>query len=557
MTTSSPLSERWPRLLELTWYDALDEAIERLGAEHTAFVFEGPDWASSLTLGQWRTATLLASAALAALGARPGDCVAALGPGGPMWPIVQLACSHLGTILVPINSRYRHDEMVHVLRMSEPVVVIAAERVHTVDTLALLQRAAHHADVAPRFVALSSADVALGAHSAPTVQPAGDAVLTWDEFLSLGAQSPVPVAATDAAASVLVQFTSGTTAFAKGALLSAGATLGATYHLAQRMGLTHEDRCFSTQPFYHVGGSVATTLMPLGIGCTMVAPERYTVEETFRIIPKHRCTARTGQAAMYWMELGHERFSPEIFATVSKGWAGGTYELLKLIVDRMGITGLTQVYGMTEVAATTTVPPFDAPEPERLGTCGRPLPDLEVGILGEDGVDTAPSAGPGEVCIRGWSLMNGYLGDVAATAATVDDDGWLHSGDLGRLDADGNLLIVDRLKDMIKPGGENVSPAEVERVISTLSGVIQVSVVGVPDERLGEVPVAFVEVRPGSEQTGDAIIASCAAEMASFKVPRQVHFVTEWPMTESGKIQKPALRERAAGDRTSIIGATG
>src|SRR5262249_23053027 len=145
---------------------------------------------------------------------------------------------------------------------------------------------------------------------------------------------------------------------------------------------------------------------------------------------------------------------------------------------------------------------------------------------------------PGEICIRGWSLMVGYFRDPDATAATIDADGWLHTGDLGKLDAFGNLVVIDRLKDMIKPGGENVSPAEGERVIGALPAVVQVSVVGMADERLGEVPVAFVQLRPGSSLTEARIIDTCAAEMASFKVPRRVVFVTEWPLTESGKIQK-------------------
>ncbi len=356
---------------------------------------------------------------------------------------------------------------------------------------------------------------------------------------------------------MLLQFTSGTTAFPKGALLASGPTLGTALHLGLRMGLTADDRFYSTQPFYHVGGSVATTLMPLSIGCTSVVPERYTVEETFRIVAKHRCTARTGQAAMYWMELAHPDFSADIFASVDKGWAGGTSELRRMIVERMGITGLTTVYGMTEVGATTTVPAHDAPLRVRIETCGPPLPELEVGIALEDGSKVTTPGALGEICIRGWSLMVGYLGDQAATSATIDEDGWLHSGDLGSLDADGNLTIVDRLKDMIKPGGENVSPAEVERVIEGIEDVVQVSVVGMPDERLGEVPAAFVQLRAGTGLSGQDIVEVCAAEMASFKVPRRVILVDEWPLTESGKIQKHVLRARLAGTATSLIGKTG
>jgi acyl-CoA synthetase (AMP-forming)/AMP-acid ligase II len=223
----------------------------------------------------------------------------------------------------------------------------------------------------------------------------------------------------------------------------------------------------------------------------------------------------------------------------------------------MGITGLTTVYGMTEVGATTTVPPHDAPLRVRVETCGPPLPGLEVAIALEDGSTVTTPGALGEICIRGWSMMVGYLGDAAATSATIDADGWLHSGDLGSLDADGNLTIVDRLKDMIKPGGENVSPAEVERVIEAIEDVVQVAVVGMPDERLGEVPAAFVQLRAGTGLSGQDIVEVCASEMASFKVPRRVILVDEWPLTESGKIQKHVLRARLAGTATSLIGKTG
>jgi acyl-CoA synthetase (AMP-forming)/AMP-acid ligase II len=541
-------------MIEHTWWTALEAATERHGEDRAAFHFEGPTWQATLTFGQWRRTAQTVSAGLAALGVEQGDFVGAVAPGSPVWPILQTACSRLGAILVPINSRYRRDELTHVLKTTRPRVVLTVEVVHTTPMLELVRGAADDAGVEPRIVVLGSPDIALEAR--PSGTALRDHPIRWEAFLAVAEAAPLPNPTGAPTDPVLVQFTSGSTAFPKAALLNNGGSLAATYHLTERMGLTPADRFFSTQPFYHVGGSVATTLVPLTQGATMVVPERYTAEETFRLIAKYQCTARTGQAAMYWMELAHPDFSPDIFATVTKGWAGGTHELKRRIAEEMGIDGLTSVYGLTETCASTTVAPHDAPAHIRLATNGPALPGLEVGVMVDGEVVVEPGVA-GEICVRGWSLMVGYHGDPEATAATIDADGWLHTGDLGQLDPDGNLLVVDRIKDMIKPGGENVSPAEVERVIETLDGVVQVAVVGMPDERLGEVPVAFVELRADSGLDEASIIKACRPLMASFKVPRRVVEVTEWPMTESGKIQRHVLKARLAGSGESLIGATG
>jgi fatty-acyl-CoA synthase/long-chain acyl-CoA synthetase len=547
----------WPKILGSTWWAALREAAGLYGDDHPAFEFEGVSWARTLTFGEWREAAAVVSTAFARLGVANGDRIAALGLGGPLWPVLQAACSRVGAILVPINYRYRHNELVHVMRLSRPTVTVSEDRVHKTATLQELRRAAADAGVSTRFVAFAGPDIRLETTVEEPTLGSSMEVLDWEQLLALGSRLADAKEASDPSAGVLLQFTSGTTAFPKAALLANGPTLGTALQLGRRLGLTPDDRFYSTQPFYHVGGSVATTLMPLTIGCTTVVPERYTVEDTFRIIAKHRCTARTGQAAMYWMELAHADFAATTFSTVTKGWAGGTPELRRMIIERMGIEHLTSVYGMTEAGATTTVPAYDAALNVRVETCGPPLPGLEVAIAVDDTEKVTTPGALGEICIRGWSLMLGYFEDREATAAAIDVDGWLHSGDLGSLDAAGNLTIVDRLKDMIKPGGENVSPAEVERVIQGLHDVVQVSVVGTPDERLGEVPVAFVELRPGSTLDTQRIIDRCAAEMASFKVPRRVIFLAEWPLTESGKIQKHVLRDRIAGADRPLTGGTG
>jgi acyl-CoA synthetase (AMP-forming)/AMP-acid ligase II len=528
-----------------TWASALEQAAAG-SAPRRAFRFEGPDWAADLTFARWHEATLTVAAALAAEGVRAGERVALLSPGGPVWPVLQTACSHLGAVLVPVNVRYRQDELSFVLARAQPRVIVTVDRIREISYPGLIARSLP-AGSSPSVVVVSRPDL-------PLDLPAGNS--SWGRFYENGARSPVPARAGRPDDPVLLQFTSGTTAFPKGALLSSRATLLATWHLGRRMGVTAEDRFFSTQPFYHVGGSVATTLPPLVHGCTMIVPERYEATEVFRLIRTHRCTVRTGQAAMYAMELAHQDFDPADFMTVERGWAAGTPKLKQMIVERMGISGLISTYGLTETAGTCTAADYRDSLETRLHTNGPALPGMELAIAADGAVVSTPGV-PGEVLVRGWALTSGYYTDPAATAAALDADGWLHTGDLGYLDKHGNLLIVDRLKDMIKPGGENVSAAEVERVIGDLPGVAQVAVVGIPDDRLGEVPAAFVEMAAGRQLDADAVIAHCRAAMASFKVPRRVIFTTDWPLTESGKIRKHVLREQLQQQEDGFVGKTG
>ena len=545
--SDTPLAE----ILDYSWAEALERAHDRHG-DRIAFHFEGPGWHQALTFAQWRHASHRVAAGLAALGVGAGDRVAALAPGSAMWPILQTACSHLGALIVPVNTRYRQDEIGFVLGLAEPSAIVLIDSYHKTDYVELVTGALAGGTIP--LITIDQPEIDLTAASTPG---AGDR-RTWAELLALGEQSAPPPLAGRADDPVLLQFTSGTSAFPKGAVLDSRASLGATWYLAERMKVTTDDVYFSTQPMYHVGGSVATTLMALGASPTMIVPERYSPEAVFDLIPKYACTVRTGQAAMYAMEIAHPAYRPEFFASLTKAWSGGTPELRKVISREMGVPVMTTIYGLTETAGTTTINSLDDPEDVWLYSCGRPIPGVEVGIQPEEGaaVTTAPDVA-GEIVIRGWSVMIGYYRNEAATSEAIDADGWFHTGDIGRLDADGNLYFVDRIKDMIKPGGENVSAAEVERVIRTAEGVAEVAVVGRPDERLGQVPVAFVSMHPGSVFDAAAIIAHCAALMASFKVPRDVFEVESWPMTESGKILKRELAASLDAPAARFVGQGG
>lgn len=561
MSSISPGDPGTP-VAELTWAEALDAAVAHVGPDKTSFFFEGPDWRSELSYGDWLSLSDRAAAALIALGVEPGDRVAVASPGGPIWPILQTACSRAGAILLPLSIRYRRDELVYVIGRAKPKVVIALERLRETMIVENIRGAlaalAEGEDAAqrPPLVWFERA-TAPGEDTTAPAPEAGATELSWEQFAGLGgAELPAAwpeVAATDP---VLLQFTSGTTAFPKGALLSSRASNGVAFHLAERMGLREDDVMFSTQPFYHVGGTIGTTLMPLTHRCTMAIPERYKPDAAREVVSRYKATVRTGQAAMYAAELADPGFDAADYATLSRGWGAGAPALMDAITGRMGVSEIIMAYGLTEAGSISTACSWEDPPEVRTRCCGKPLPGMEVRIAGPDGLTEEPDVA-GEICIRGWSLMEGYFEDPEATAEAIDAEGFLHTGDVGRLDADGNLHFVDRLKDMIKPGGENVSAAEVERVVSELPAVARVAVVGGPDPRLGEVPVAFVELNGGASLTEEELVDYCRRQMADFKVPRQVFFLDEWPMTESGKVQKNELRDRLGDAGDQLVGRSG
>lgn len=552
------------RVAELTWAQALDEAVSHVGEQKTAFFFAGPDWRTELSYGRWLELSEAVATSFAELGVKKGERIAAAAPGGPVWPIMQTACSRVGAILVPLNIRYRRDELSYVIGRARPRVIVALEALRETrilenikDALGVLARQDAPGRQTPRplLVRLDSSEQPREQTAAAA--PRADAgEISWAQLCALGRDRPRPAAEVLASDPVLLQFTSGTTAFPKGVLLSSRATSGVAFHLAERMGLTERDTMFSTQPFYHVGGTVGTTLMPLTHRCTMVVPERYRPEVARELVSRYKATVRTGQAAMYAMELAHPGFDGAAYRTLSRGWGAGAPALMDAIVEKMGVEHIIMAYGLTEAGSISTAASWLDPPEVRTRCCGRALPGMSVRIRA-DGQLTAEPGVIGEICIRGWSVMDGYFEDPEATAAAIDADGWLRTGDVGRLDEAGNLHFVDRLKDMIKPGGENVSAAEVERVISQLAGVAAVAVVGAPDSRLGQVPVAFIERVPQAALTEEQVIAYCIEEMAGFKVPKQVHFVHEWPMTGSGKVQKHLLQERLRAGGEHLVGQSG
>jgi fatty-acyl-CoA synthase len=315
------------------------------------------------------------------------------------------------------------------------------------------------------------------------------------------------------------------------------------------MGLNQNDKLFAPNPFFHVAGPVTGLLNVVTHRATLVTMEHYDAGKALELLEREECTARLGIDTMYQRELEHPDFSSRDLQHLRKGLCMGGPYIFRQAYERMGMSDIISVYALSEASpnVTSTIPtdPLDV----RASTVGKPQQGVELKI--EDLVSrkaVAPGE-TGEIMVRGWNVMEGYFNDPAATAQAIDEDGWLHTGDLGRFDSSSNLIFAGRLKDVVRVGGENVSAQEVENMLLRHPNIKIVQVVAVPDRDLGEVPLAFIELHPNASCTEEEMGLFCRDRMARFKIPREFHFIHDWPMTGSGKIQKAMLREWASDIR--------
>jgi fatty-acyl-CoA synthase len=523
--------EDWPAL---TLHGALDRATARWGADKIAYryVDEGVD----LTLGALRDAADAWTAALLGAGVRRGDRVAIALAGDALWPVLQLACSQAGAVVVGINTRYGSRELAHVLASARPALAITTGD-RDGRTFATLLEGVLDAEAART-----------GVERPPVVVVDGDASRRCTPvaaFLVGGAEHRAAVAARRAQAApadvALIQYTSGSTAAPKGVELSHDALLRSAFHVMCAAGYDEHDVVYSALPFYHVGGSITTGPAALVCGAQMVVPEFYDAVRSVGHLLDHRCTAVQGHAAMFTMQIDAASAGgvlDDLRRGLAKGWAAAPPTVMRRIATELGIGGIVPVYGMSEyglITAGSRGEPLD----QRLAGVGRPVPGTAVRLDGAD----APGA-VGEILVRGAQRMLCYHGDEAATRAALTDDGWLRTGDLGRWDAEGRLQFAGREKEMIKPGGENVSAAEIEEFLRDHPHIVGVAVVRVRDARLGEAPAAVVQVVPGEHVDLDAVRAYCAGRIASFKTPKAVFVEAELPMLANGKIDKLTLAQR-------------
>ena len=490
------------------------------------------------------------AAGLLAAGIGRGDKVGVWLPDGPEWMIARWAVPSIGAVLVPINTRFRDTDLRYVLKQSDCCALVMRMSERNVDYASILALAVERDPRTqdPRHWRLDTMPqlrtvIGVGGDLAPSMIP-------FDEVAHAGDGAEAQAALANARAALRaddvaqILYTSGTTSFPKGAMVRHGALLQNNFNNAARMRLSAEDRFLASAPLFSATGT-SYTLYSFLSGAAVVVGDRFTAESFCAVVERERITATFFVEPMVHdlRAIDRSRFRLDSLRTGTGSPLSAAS--FRWIVEELGVKDFTAAYGMSETSNAIARSHCDEPLEDRITTCGLPVPGVELRIDDVDSGAPLPVATVGEIRIRGFPIMAGYYNMPEETAKAIDVDGWLHTGDLGELRADGRLVYRGRLKEMIKPNGFNVATLEVEEFIKTLPGVREVVLVGIPDERSGEVGYAYVETHPGVELAADEIVQYCKRHIASYKVPRGVEFVTDWPRTSTGKVRKLELRDRA------------
>lgn len=523
------------RLCPVTVQDALNRAAA-LAPDVEALV--APD--GRLTFAELAERVARMRAALAAHGIGKGDHVGLCLGNSIAFEVLFLALGTLGAVSVPINTRLKADEIAYALRQSRVSCLFTADTLLNADFIATLREIAPGLETALPDPALPDLReiVVLGGNV-----PAG--CRAWDAYFNTEAPDPGPQATPDD--TLLIQYTSGTTAYPKGVMLTHRNMLGNGFVSGQRIGLRTGDRFHSSRPFFHVAGTTLSIMACLQNLATLVTMTRFDPAEALAMLEAERCTHFSGNDTMALMLLNHpDRASRGLH--LRGGWIAGSQAVLRRFAAEMGAVEVVSGYGLSEASPNVAQSCWWEPEEVRTGGRMRPQPGLKVRLI--DPATGAP-AGPdqtGEIQVRGWSVMQGYYDMPEKTAETLSPDGWLATGDLGRMGADGRLEFVGRLKNIVRVGGENVSPEEIEDRLHQHPAIKQAQVVGVPDDRLVEVCAAFVILNEGAAISPQDLMEWSKDRMAGFKVPRHVWIVDGFDqigMTASAKIQKTKLADHA------------
>lgn len=494
-----------------------------------------------ITFGALAAEVASVRAALAAAGVRRGDHVAVCLGNGGRWVSLFLAIGSLGAVTVPVNTRFRADEIAYTLRQSRSKLLFVADRFLKNDFVAMLRQICPGIDTALPDAALPALEsvVVLG-------DEVPEAARSWKDFMA-AADGPVkPDCSPDDV--LLIQYTSGTTSRPKGVLLTHRSMCANAYFSGVRTGLRSGDRFHSVRPFFHVAGTTLSILSCVQHAATLVTMERFEAGEALRLMEAERCTHFSGNDTIALMLLNHPDL-PERRLTLRGAWLAASPTVVRRVIDELGARECVTGYGLSEASPNVAQSAWWEPEDVRVAARMHPQPGVRIGIRDtESGADLPPGRS-GEILVHGWNVMRGYYDLPEETARALSGDGWLSTGDLGRLGDDGRLEFVGRAKELIRVGGENVSPAEVEDTLHRHPAIRQASVVGVPDPRLLEVPFAFVTLREGRTAEPSELLDWGRAHMAGFKAPRYLVVVEDFEsigMTASSKIQKKQLAAHAA-----------
>lgn len=472
--------------------------------------------------------------ALLASGLAVGDRVALWAPNRYEWVLAQYATARIGVIMVCINPAYRTHELEFALNQSGSVMLLAAPEFKTSNYRQMW------ADVAEQCPEIREAIF--------FDDPTWDALLERAERVTSDEvkERSESLVNTDP---INIQYTSGTTGLPKGATLTHRNILNNGYFVGEGCGYTEHDRVCIPVPFYHCFGMVMGNLGCTSHGSTMVIPnDAFEPVSVLEAVQDEKCTSLYGVPTMFIAELGVPEFESYDLSSLRTGIMAGSpcpVEVMKQVIERMNMDEVTIAYGMTETSPVSTQTGADDSIDQRVGSVGRVHPHVEIRVADPETGETVARGESGEFQTRGYSVMEGYWNEEEKTAQAIDAEGWMHTGDLAVMDVDGYVNITGRIKDLIIRGGENISPREIEEFLYGHPDIIDVQVVGVPDEKFGEEVCAFIQARDGASVDTDAVREFCQGKIAHYKVPRYVLSIEDFPMTVTGKIQKYLLRDAA------------
>ena len=528
----------------------LDEAVERY-PERDALVYFNQGVRRS-----WRDfarAVDELACGLMALGIQPGEKVAVWATNVPGWVELMFATARIGAVLLTVNTSYRDSELLYLLQQSECENIFIIDGVRDHDFVATIYKLVPELRTQPRGE-LHSATLPFlkrvmflgeerhrGMYSVPEITESGRSVTREAYEKRKAAVRPDDV--------VNMQYTSGTTGFPKGVMLTHIGIGYNGYWIGRNQKLSGDDRVCITVPLFHCFGCVLGVMACVNHGATMVILESFSPVHAMQAVEQEKCTALYGVPTMYVAIVEHKLFHRFSYATLRTGIMSGAVcpePLMRRVVEELNMREITIPYGLTEGSPVMTMTTTDETMEHRCSTVGRAMPDIEVTIRDPDTDEVLPAGVSGEICCRGYNVMKGYYRMPEATRQAIDEEGWLHSGDLGVMDEEGYLRITGRLKDMILRGGENVYPREVEEFLMGMPEVRDVQVVGIPSRRYGEEVGAFIIPRPGCTVRPEDVRDFCRGRIGWHKIPRYIAMLEEFPQTANGKVQKYKLRELAA-----------
>lgn len=545
--------------LKVPWVDGLTigEALRQTAGrfpDAEAFVFS--QFQVRHTYAEFDVKVDRVSNGLLELGLKRGDHIGVWATNWPRWVLLQFAAARTGIILVTINPAYRSSELAYVLKQADIQALFLIHEFKTSNYFAMLYEAIPELESVNTGPLLCAGFPLLRRVVAMCDQP-GVGMLSWDDFLEQGsgiAPTELPRRESELLASdpINIQYTSGTTGFPKGAMLTHRNLLMNAYYIGDCQGFTERDRICIPVPFYHCFGCVLGTLCAAVYGSAMLIPyEHFQPLATLDTIEQEHATAIYGVPTMFIALLDHPTFSEHKFTSLRTGVMAGSpcpIEIMQRVVNQMHASEITIGYGLTENSPIITQTRTDDPLDLRVKTVGKPIPGVDVKLLDPATGEPVGDDVPAELCARGHGVMVGYYKMPDATAAAIDPEGWLHSGDLALRQSNGYYRITGRIKDMVCRGGENIYPREIEEFLYTHPAIQEVAVVGVPDAKYVEEVAAWIRLRPGLSSTEDEIRGYCKGHLAHYKIPRYIRFVTEFPQTVTGKIQKFKIRDQMIQD---------